>query len=210
MGVAWLLPLYDPLTRLLRLDRARRDLLVQANLQPRHRVLDIGCGTGSLAVLIKQLHPDVEVVGLDPDEKALARARRKARRAGVTIQFDLAFSDDLAYQNWRKVARSEAWQREFLARPLAERRHAIVDMREKSKEEVQAKPAEIMDVNDAAVAQALRAHAVTRLVHGHTHRPGRHALTIDGRPAERWVLPDWYGRGGYLEIGRGAPKLVRF
>ncbi len=97
MGVAWLLPLYDPLTRLLRLDRARRDLLVQANLQPRQRVLDIGCGTGSLAVLIKQLHPDVEVVGLDPDEKALARARRKARRAGVAIQFDLAFSDDLAY-----------------------------------------------------------------------------------------------------------------
>jgi UDP-2,3-diacylglucosamine hydrolase len=67
-----------------------------------------------------------------------------------------------------------------------------------------------MDVNDAAVAQAMRAHALTRLVHGHTHRPGRHALTIDGRPTERWVLPDWYGRGGYLEIGRGAPKLVRF
>jgi ubiquinone/menaquinone biosynthesis C-methylase UbiE len=97
MGVAWLLPLYDPLTRLLRLDRARRDLLVQANLQPGQRVLDIGCGTGSLAVLIKQLHPEVEVVGLDPDEKALARARRKARRAGVAIQFDLSFADDLAY-----------------------------------------------------------------------------------------------------------------
>ncbi|HWI99419.1 MAG TPA: UDP-2,3-diacylglucosamine diphosphatase [Burkholderiales bacterium] len=123
---------------------------------------------------------------------------------------DTLCTDDLDYQNWRRIARSEAWQREFLARPLAERRRAIVGMREKSKEVVQAKPAEIMDVNDAAVAQAMRAHAVTRLVHGHTHRPGRHALTIDGRPAERWVLPDWYGRGGYLEIGRGAPKLVRF
>jgi len=118
--------------------------------------------------------------------------------------------DDLDYQNWRRIARSEAWQREFLARPLAERRRAIVGMREKSKEVVQAKPAEIMDVNDAAVAQAMRTHAVTRLVHGHTHRPGRHALALAGRPAERWVLPDWYGRGGYLEIGRGAPKLVRF
>ena len=123
---------------------------------------------------------------------------------------DTLCTDDLDYQNWRRIARSEAWQREFLAKPLAERRRAIVGMREKSKEVVQAKPAEIMDVNDAAVAQAIRAHAVTRLVHGHTHRPGRHALTIDGRPAERWVLPDWYGRGGYLEIGRGAPKLVRF
>jgi UDP-2,3-diacylglucosamine hydrolase len=123
---------------------------------------------------------------------------------------DTLCTDDLDYQNWRRIARSEAWQRQFLARSLAERRHAIVGMREKSKEVVQAKPAEIMDVNDAAVTQAMAAHAVTRLVHGHTHRPGRHALTIDGRPAERWVLPDWYGRGGYLEIGRGAPKLVRF
>ena len=123
---------------------------------------------------------------------------------------DTLCTDDLDYQNWRRISRSEAWQRQFLATSLAERRHAIVAMREKSKEVVQAKPAEIMDVNDAAVAQALRTHAVTRLVHGHTHRPGRHALTIDGRPAERWVLPDWYGRGGYLEIGRGTPKLVRF
>ncbi|HJY78174.1 MAG TPA: UDP-2,3-diacylglucosamine diphosphatase [Burkholderiales bacterium] len=123
---------------------------------------------------------------------------------------DTLCTDDLEYQNWRRIARSETWQREFLAKSLAERRRAIVGMREKSKEVVQAKPADIMDVNDAAVAEAMRAHAVTRLVHGHTHRPGRHALTIDGRRAERWVLPDWYGRGGYLEIGRGAPRLVRF
>jgi UDP-2,3-diacylglucosamine hydrolase len=123
---------------------------------------------------------------------------------------DTLCTDDLDYQNWRRISRSEAWQREFLAEPLSERRRAIVGMREKSKEVVQAKPADIMDVNDAAVMQAMRAHGVTRLVHGHTHRPGRHALTIDGRPAERWVLPDWYGRGGYLEIGRRAPKLVRF
>ena len=123
---------------------------------------------------------------------------------------DTLCTDDVDYQNWRRIARSEAWQREFLAKPLAERRRAIVGMREEAKEAVRAKPAEIMDVNDAAVAEAMRAHGVTRLVHGHTHRPGRHALTIDGRPAERWVLPDWYGRGGYLEIGRGAPNLVHF
>jgi len=123
---------------------------------------------------------------------------------------DTLCTDDVDYQNWRRIARSEAWQREFLSKSLPERRRAIVGMREQGKEAVRAKPAEIMDVNDAAVAEAMRAHAVTRLVHGHTHRPGRHALTIDGRPAERWVLPDWYGRGGYLEIARGAPKLVRF
>ncbi len=66
-----------------------------------------------------------------------------------------------------------------------------------------------MDVNAAAVRNAFQAHGVTRLVHGHTHRPGRHALEVDGRACERWVLPDWYGPGGYLEIAR-QPRLVRF
>jgi ubiquinone/menaquinone biosynthesis C-methylase UbiE len=97
MGVDWLLPIYDPFTRLLRLDRARRNLLLQADLRPSHRVLDIGCGTGSLVVLAKQLSPDVEVVGVDPDEKALTRAARKAQRAGASIQFDRGFSDALPY-----------------------------------------------------------------------------------------------------------------
>ena len=123
---------------------------------------------------------------------------------------DTLCTDDVDYQNWRRTARSEAFQREFLAKSLAERRRAIVGMREKSKEVVQAKPAEIMDVNDEAVTQAMRTYGVNRLVHGHTHRPGRHSLTIDGHAAERWVLPDWYGRGGYLEIGRRAPRLVHF
>jgi ubiquinone/menaquinone biosynthesis C-methylase UbiE len=96
MGVDWLLPFYDPFTWLLGLDRARQALLLQADLRPGHRVLDIGCGTGTLALLTKQQFPEVEVVGLDPDEKALARAARKARRAGVSIQFVHGYSDELA------------------------------------------------------------------------------------------------------------------
>jgi UDP-2,3-diacylglucosamine hydrolase len=128
----------------------------------------------------------------------------------LLVHGDTLCTDDVDYQNWRRTARSEAWQREFLAKSRAERRSLILGLREKSKEVVQGKPAEIMDVNEAAVAQAMRTHAVRRLVHGHTHRPGRHALTLEGASAERWVLPDWYGRGGYLEIGRGAPQLVRF
>jgi UDP-2,3-diacylglucosamine hydrolase len=123
---------------------------------------------------------------------------------------DTLCTDDVDYQNWRRIARSPEWQREFLAKPRAERRGVIHGLREKSKAVISAKPAEIMDVNDQALARAMERHGVMRLVHGHTHRPGRHALTLDGRPAERWVLPDWYERGGYLEIGRGAPRLVRF
>jgi ubiquinone/menaquinone biosynthesis C-methylase UbiE len=96
-GHDWLLPLYDPIVKLLGGDAARRALLEQAPMQPGQRVLDIGCGTGSLVVLMKRLHPDVDVVGLDPDPKALARGRRKAARASVSVQFDQGFADALPY-----------------------------------------------------------------------------------------------------------------
>ncbi|HEX7127037.1 MAG TPA: class I SAM-dependent methyltransferase [Thermodesulfobacteriota bacterium] len=96
-GHDWLLPFYDPVVRLTGGDAARRALLDQAALRPGHRVLDIGCGTGSLVVWIKQRHPEVDVVGLDPDPKALVRARRKAERAGVSVRLDRGFADALPY-----------------------------------------------------------------------------------------------------------------
>ena len=76
-----LLPLYDVMTRLMGADKARLELLERAKIRPGHRVLEVGCGTGSLLIQLKRLCPDTEVVGLDPDPKALARARRKAARA---------------------------------------------------------------------------------------------------------------------------------
>ena len=123
---------------------------------------------------------------------------------------DTLCTDDLDYQAWRRTARSPDWQHEFLAKPVSLRRETVRGLREKSKSVIQAKTAEIMDVNDAAVAEAFRRHGVTRLIHGHTHRPGMHRVEIDGRRCERWVLPDWYGRGGYLELADGKPRLVRW
>jgi UDP-2,3-diacylglucosamine hydrolase len=123
---------------------------------------------------------------------------------------DTLCTDDHDYQAWRRIARSAEWQSEFLARPREERRRLIVGLREKSKAVIEAKPSDIMDVNDAAVGEALRRHGVERLVHGHTHRAGRHRLQGDGRLRERWVLPDWYGAGGYLEVAAGGPRLVTF
>lgn len=96
-GHDWFLPLYDPFVKLLGGDRARRALLDQSAIRPGHHVLDIGCGTGTFVVLIKRLHPNVEVVGLDPDSKALARATRKAERDGVSIRFDQGFAGRLPY-----------------------------------------------------------------------------------------------------------------
>jgi len=98
-GVDLFLPLYDPLVKLLGADRVRKKLFEQASVQPHHRVLDIGCGTGTFAVAIKNWLPPVEVVGLDPDPKALVRGRRKAERAGVTIRFDQGFGDALPYSD---------------------------------------------------------------------------------------------------------------
>ncbi|HZO04500.1 MAG TPA: UDP-2,3-diacylglucosamine diphosphatase [Burkholderiales bacterium] len=128
----------------------------------------------------------------------------------LLVHGDTLCTDDVEYQAWRRKARDRAFQAAFLAKSLPERRLAILQMRERSKEVVQGKTAEIMDVNDAAVRDALRRHGVRRLIHGHTHRPGRHALEVDGERCERWVLPDWYGRGGYLEVARKTPRLVRF
>ena len=96
-GHDWSLPLYDPIVKLLGGDAARQALLDHASLRSGYRVLDVGCGTGTLATLIKRRYPDVEVVGFDPDPKALARARCKAARAAVSIQFDQGFGDDLPY-----------------------------------------------------------------------------------------------------------------
>ncbi len=93
----WLLPLYDPLQRWLVREGPKRALVADANILPGQRVLDIGCGTGTLTVLAQQLHPQAEVVGLDPDPKALAVARRKSEKAGVAVHFDRGFSDDLPY-----------------------------------------------------------------------------------------------------------------
>jgi ubiquinone/menaquinone biosynthesis C-methylase UbiE len=98
-GHDWLLPLYDPMVRMVGGDMARKLLLDQATVRSGHRALDIGCGTGTLAILVKRLHRDVDVVGLDPDPKALARAKRKAERSAVSIRFDQGFSHELPYSD---------------------------------------------------------------------------------------------------------------
>lgn len=93
------LPLYDPLVSLMGFGRAGQELIDQANIQHGHSVLDIGCGTGTLIVTLKRQSPAVQVVGLDPDSKALQRARKKVMRAGVSVQLDHGFADELPYED---------------------------------------------------------------------------------------------------------------
>ena len=98
-GHDWLLPFYDPLMRLLGGDRIKGPMIEAAAIRPGHRVLDLGCGTGSLAMLIRARCPEAEVVGLDPDPKALAIARTKAERAGQAIEWRHGFADSLPFED---------------------------------------------------------------------------------------------------------------
>ena len=98
LGHDLLTPLYDPLLRwLMREDRFKRRLVNQAEIRGGHRVLDLGCGTGTLTIMSKQSHPGAEVVGLDGDAKVLEIARRKAVKARAEIFLERGMAYQLPY-----------------------------------------------------------------------------------------------------------------
>lgn len=96
-GLGWMLPLYDPLTGALGIPRVHGRVLEHAGVRAGDRVLEIGCGTGSLTLLAKQSEPAATVVGLDPDAAALARARTKADSRGLDVRFDVGDAGSLPY-----------------------------------------------------------------------------------------------------------------
>jgi ubiquinone/menaquinone biosynthesis C-methylase UbiE len=83
----WLTPLYDPLIRLtLQKDQVKQQLVEQAQLAPGMTVVDLGCGTGTLAMLIKRTQPTARVIGVDVDPKILDIARAKIAAAGLDVE----------------------------------------------------------------------------------------------------------------------------
>ena len=97
LGNDLLTPLYDPLLWFMRESRFKTDLIEQAQISNGNRVLDVGCGTGTLAIMAKQLHPETEVIGIDADSKILGIARAKAARIGIKLMFDQGMADQLPY-----------------------------------------------------------------------------------------------------------------
>lgn len=114
---------------------------------------------------------------------------------------DSLCTDDREYQKMRKILRFPLVTWLFLKLPKQRRLKIGESMREKSRRFSQNKPENIMDVNPQAVTQVLQQHPKVRhLIHGHTHRPGHHAVKIDGESKHRWVLGDWRPQTQILRI----------
>ena len=120
---------------------------------------------------------------------------------------DSLCTDDVKYQEVRKMTRNPAWQTAMLGKPVEERRAFAEQARTDSMAHGEAVAPEIADVNQAAVEALLRRHDVLTLLHGHTHRPAIHEFPLDGRPATRIVLGDWYQQGSVVRWDEDGPEL---
>jgi UDP-2,3-diacylglucosamine hydrolase len=142
-----------------------------------------------------QLAPEVLPVEFAPGDALL-------------IHGDSLCTADIEHMRFRALVRDAEWQQGFLARPLAERIAEAERVRAISREAGQMKASEIMDVHPEAVAELLRGHGRSLLIHGHTHRPAIHHFQVDGRPCMRCVLPSWDELPGYLELDADGPRLL--
>ncbi|HEX7045889.1 MAG TPA: UDP-2,3-diacylglucosamine diphosphatase [Burkholderiales bacterium] len=122
---------------------------------------------------------------------------------------DTLCTGDVQYLAIRARTRTLEWQRELLGKSIAERIALARGYREESRRATAQKPPEIMDVTPQAVAAAMREHGVRHLIHGHTHRPGEHVFDLDGAPARRVVLGDWYEQGSVLRCSADGWTLAR-
>jgi UDP-2,3-diacylglucosamine hydrolase len=117
------------------------------------------------------------------------------------VHGDAECTDDINYMAFRQQVRDPAWQRQFLAMPLAQRKQIIAGLREGSREAHTGKTMAIMDVTPAAIDALHASTGSDTIIHGHTHRP---ALHEDGA-RRRFVLPDWEldaepPRGGWIAV----------
>jgi UDP-2,3-diacylglucosamine hydrolase len=111
---------------------------------------------------------------------------------------DLLCTDDVEYQAFRRMVRDPAWQRRMLSLSIDERAALAQQVKKQTRAAVMSKAEDIMDVNPNTVEDTMRRFGVRTLLHGHTHRPNVHRLTLDGADATRIVLGDWYTQGSVV------------
>ncbi|MGI9322241.1 MAG: UDP-2,3-diacylglucosamine diphosphatase [Pseudomonadales bacterium] len=123
---------------------------------------------------------------------------------------DSLCTKDTAYINARSQLRSADFQQDFLSKPLAERAAIATELRGQSKTHTRETAADIMDVTPEEVVRVMQEAQVDVLIHGHTHRPAEHQLTLDDRPARRLVLGDWNTSARYAEMNDGDLQLLNY
>lgn len=123
---------------------------------------------------------------------------------------DTLCTDDAGYQRFRAKVHQRWLQRLFLALPLRLRLRIAARMRAGSRQANQHKSLAIMDVNPQAVAAAMQRQQAPLLIHGHTHRPEIHALSLNGLPAQRAVLGAWHDAGSMIQLDASGVKLIAF
>jgi len=114
---------------------------------------------------------------------------------------DILCTDDINYQKYRRIISNKAVQ--WLAVygiPDSYKQRIANKMRAASKRAQSQKQSDIMDVNEAAVRSWFEQYQVPQMIHGHTHRPGKHEYTVNGQTSLRWVLGDWYHQGSVLKV----------
>jgi len=125
-------------------------------------------------------------------------------RKTLLMHGDTLCTEDREYLAMRAQLHNPLWQQAVLTKSLDERRQLATALRMESKSAGAQKSAEIMDVTPDEVIRVMEEHGVDLLIHGHTHRPARHSLSVSGtvagvKPAERIVLGDWGDQLWYLQ-----------
>lgn len=123
---------------------------------------------------------------------------------------DSLCTQDKEYMAFRNMVRDLDWQRSFLQKSLTERRMIAAQIRATSQSMNSLRAKDIMDVTPDQVVKVMQKHSTLRLIHGHTHRPRRHQISLNEKPAERIVLGDWHESGWYLIADAGELHLKSF
>ena len=133
----------------------------------------------------------------------------------LLLHGDTLCTDDAEYQQFRALVRNRSWQKDFLGKTVEERRNFAQKARNKSKSDMSLKSDSIMDVNQEEVLKLFKKYDVSKIMHGHTHRPAIHKLKVTSKntspqTAQRIVLGDWGKKGWFAEYTDKNVELHSF